>query len=253
MSINNQAVSFKIMSSDAAHKERKSLVCENTLKQMNCDLSQASETVICLIDDKDYVLAKEGQKGFFSPVELPGVRYQIPGYFLDSVVEFNLRSMTAERRHDALIYIHGSTSSSEVGLTLTLAHEIQHFVQYATNRSTWVTDKLLQKLRITHEEEFRQSVDFPIEREARVVSKRVAIEMHGREAVEGFIRQERAKRITEKDVLDCDFLLSSEADLPYNATKATGTLVERFRSELIALQAQNWSDFPEVKSLNLTS
>jgi hypothetical protein len=238
VSVSNQAVSFNIMGSDAAH-EQKNLVCQNTKMQMNRDLSRATKTVICLIDDQDHIRAKGGERGFFSPVELPEVRFLIPQYFLDPVVDFNYQSMTMERLYDSLIYIHGSTSWSEdrfleIGLTLTLAHELQHFIQYATNHSIWATNKLFQKLRITHEEEFRHPFDFPIEREARIVSKRVAIEMHGREAVENFIRQERGKPRTKEDIHNCDFLLSAEADIPYDASEATCALVDRFRPELKA-------------------
>jgi hypothetical protein len=240
------SVSFKAMGSDAANKER---FCKNTLEKMNCDLSRVTETVICLIDAQDYRGAKEGQRGFFCL--LPKGRDEIPNYCSDFLVYYD-ESTREWRCHDSAIYIHGSTSSSKIGLTLTLVHELQHYVQYTTNRRTWVIDRLLQALRPTHQEEFRQSADFPIERESRVVSKRIAIELHGRRAVEEFIRQRRALRKNEEDILDCDFLLSSEADLPCDATKATEALVERFRSELIALRDQYSSHCPEIKSLILT-
>ena len=244
MSLSNQVVSFDIRSSDA----RKCLVCENTKEQMSRYLSQATEKVICLIDDQDYRLADKGQKGFSSP--LPAGLYFIPQYFNDSVIDWSYQT---GRLYDSLIYIHGSTSSSEVGLTLTLAHELQHFVQYTTNHATWATNEFFQELKVTHEDEFRRSVDFPIEREARVVSKRVAIEMHGRVVVEDFIRRERDRCITGADVVDCDFLLSPEADVAYSAREASRALVRRFKPELIALQAQNPNVYPEVAPLILTS
>jgi hypothetical protein len=257
MDVSKRVIGFEVLEGDEASRERKSSICEQILSGLNVDFSSFTSTVICLIDNQENATLRlargPANRGIFFPVTNEHVRDLIPDYFRNSILHLDCSTLSLERLYDCVIYMHGSTAASEIGLTLTLAHELQHFIQYATNRSTWATDKLLQKLRMTHEEEFRQWADFPIEREARVVSKRVAIEMHGHLAVEDFIRQERAKHITDADVLDCDFLLSSEADVAYSATQATSALVERFRPELIALQAQNSSDCPEVESLNLTS
>lgn len=257
MSASNQPVSFEVRGDDAALRAKRHLNCETTLQHLNVDLSQLSETVVCLIDDQDcsHLRHQPGaaNRGLFSPLRGQELGGLIPHYFLDSVTRFNCQSWKQEELFNCLIYVHGSTSSSEVGLTLTLAHELQHFVQYATDRPTWAVDRLLAELPAPHSEALQRWTDFPIEREARVVAKRVAFEMYGQQAVTDYIRQKLGERINEADVVDWKFLLSAESDAAYRAVEHTRTLVRRFRSQLIALQRLDWSACREVQSLDFDS
>ena len=47
---------------------------------------------------------------------------------------------------DELIYLHGSTCASEVGLTMTFAHELQHFVQHGNMLTLWAANTLIPQL-----------------------------------------------------------------------------------------------------------
>jgi len=71
----------------------------------------------------------------------------------------------------SVIYLHGSTCEKDVGLTITFAHELQHFLQYANERRLWAVNSLLVNLPNLPTEDLKAIWDFPIEREARIVAK----------------------------------------------------------------------------------
>src|SRR6266704_1647318 len=85
---------------------------------------------------------------------------------------------------DHLIYVHGSICADETGLIMTFAHELQHFVQYGYQRKLWAANALLPRLpdyliRANRLKWFY----IPIEREARLVAKRVAETLCGADKV----------------------------------------------------------------------
>ena len=74
---------------------------------------------------------------------------------------------------DDFIYLHGSTCSSAMGLTMTLAHELQHFIQHSQQTRLWAANSLIPKLKkATIRALGLRWCDIPHEREARIVSSR---------------------------------------------------------------------------------
>ena len=84
------------------------------------------------------------------------------------------RSGYRTRVIDDLVYLYGSTCADEVGLTMTLAHELQHAIQHGKERKVWAVNSLiandLSRRTIATALKLKWS-DIPIEVEARIVSK----------------------------------------------------------------------------------
>jgi hypothetical protein len=81
---------------------------------------------------------------------------------------------------DNLIYVCGRACATDIGTVITLAHELQHFVQHGNDRKVWDANSRLR-------EKF-QSMPWrlPCEREAMISSKRVAEVLFGKELVAKF-------------------------------------------------------------------
>jgi hypothetical protein len=253
----NKVVSLELRAGDEVSKRRRESICEQTIKHMEIDFAQITDTLACLIDDQDYDRLRQrigaANRGLFSPLRVIGLHDLIPQYFCSSVLRNDYQSWQVEKLFDCLIYVHGGTASTDAGLSLTLAHELQHFIQYSTNRPIWAVHRLFAELPEPYCEAFKSWVDFPIEREARVVAKRVALALFDRKAVIDYMTQKRDERINDLDVIDWEFLLSKESDMLYDAVEHTKALVRQYRPQLLAVQTEDWSDCPDVLSLKLDS
>jgi hypothetical protein len=139
----------------------------------------------------------------------------------------------------SIIYLHGSTCESDIGLALSFAHELQHFLQYSQKKSVWAMNTLLIDLR---NEEFKVWWDFPIEIEARVIAKRVAEELFGTKPVNEYILARIAAQITDNDVEDWRFVQGIDAAVLYDLAEATKPLVQRHRQALEKLLEQRRED-----------
>lgn len=141
---------------------------------------------------------------------------------------------------DELIYLHGSTCSSHLGLTMTFAHELQHFVQHSTTPSLWAANTLAYvMLRDLENKDFKalglRTCDIPFEREARIVAKRVAEDLFGAGAVHQHIEAKIVERVTEQDATDWDCIRSLAVPVPYDLASETERffpMLRRQRAEL---------------------
>src|SRR5271155_4716300 len=95
----------------------------------------------------------------------------------------------AEQAFDNLIYIRHSTCLDlNTGFVTTYAHELQHFIQHGTMpRLHSVNDVLYHNLRRLEPSSI--VTDVPSEREANIVSKRVAEKICGVEDVRRFAEE----------------------------------------------------------------
>jgi hypothetical protein len=139
-------------------------------------------------------------------------------------------------------------------LVLTLAHELQHVVQHSDARDIWAVNSLvneldravIQKLNITW-------ADIPIEIEARLVSKRVAESLFGRDRVQAHIDKKIAERTTDADAADWRFIRSLDTVKSVELGNATQSLYARLRKcrpELEAAlkrRARNSPDFADIQ------
>jgi hypothetical protein len=160
--------------------------------------------LLCFLDEEDWqdIKADAGltNRGFYGNPRKGGL-HDPPHDLVETLfVGGNLAS-------DRLIYLHGSTCSDTIGLTMTLAHELQHFVQeYCNTPEVWaqnqaVTNSLSSLLSDAEIETLGINCwsDVPFEREANLVSKRIAEELFGPDAVRRFIDMKIAQSATSQD------------------------------------------------------
>jgi len=127
-------------------------------------------------------------RGFYFPIKDFG-HVPLPKRMADLI--FVEVSDTGEltRVYDHGIYVRRGTCSDETALAMTFGHELQHFVQYGFKREFWAGGKLSRELsrqfpRIQEKERLNWP-DIPHEREARIVAKRIGVDLCGRDASRG--------------------------------------------------------------------
>ena len=103
--------------------------------------------LLCFFDDVDHQPLKDrigaANRGFCEPLCEPLYEMTLWDYYPDYLRDLIFIQV---REFDHVIYLHGSTCSSEVGLAITFAHELQHFVQYMTARKLWALNTLIPHL-----------------------------------------------------------------------------------------------------------
>jgi hypothetical protein len=145
---------------------------------------------------------------------------------------------------DNLIYLPGRTCAIEAGAVITFAHELEHFVQYATLYKVWVANTILyQYLPSFEPTTTAKAWNIPHEQDAMIVSKRVAETVIGTDAVCAHV----AARIAAKD--DESYWryfrgLSSQAS--FDLVAETIPWVDKYRTHLLRIQ-QSDVDFSEDK------
>lgn len=143
--------------------------------------------------DDDDLRRKNGDhyRGFHLPESLKG---ELPDYlrtcFFHALKDTPDGSVPPNKvAFDNMIYIRHSTCGDRTGLVETYAHELQHFVQQGrTPRLLAVNQILCKDLRKV--EPTAAVTDIPSEREAIIVSKQVAEDVCGAEAVREFAERQ---------------------------------------------------------------
>lgn len=103
---------------------------------------------------------------------------------------------------------------------MTFAHELRHFIQWVSMPKVWKANQQFKKRLLECNTGF-ESHDLPVEKDARIEAKRIAIRIHGRKAVNRYIEKSIANPI---DDLDCrNWLLVQSLDVakPYDAETET--------------------------------
>jgi len=138
------------------------------------------------IEDDPYLAGLMGVhfRGFHVP--LSG-RNDLPEYLRDRFFrpfeEYDL-SMTFEQMvaFDNLIYVRHDTCADPVGCVITYAHELQHFMQHGHTPRLWAVNSALYH-NLGAFDVTATPLDIPHEREANIVSKRIAEKICGDGAV----------------------------------------------------------------------
>ena len=91
---------------------------------------------------------------------------------------------------DNLIYIRRSTCDDTTGLVTTYAHELQHVVQHGTNTPRVLAVNRVLREKLKPVEPAAIATDVPLEREANIVSKRIAEILCGPEVVREFAEEQ---------------------------------------------------------------
>lgn len=85
-------------------------------------------------------------RGFYGPIHNTTRLPDLPDYVASCIFVDDGISIPFPRVVDDLVYLYGSTCANEVGLTMTLAHELQHAIQHANVRKLWAANSLINRL-----------------------------------------------------------------------------------------------------------
>ena len=126
-----------------------------------------------------------------------------------------------------MIYVHGDVCDDAPALAMTLAHELQHSVQYIATPRSWAWNTVLMRCGGLIGSEGLSWCDFPIEVEARLVAKRIHQNIFGREETERYILRRQECATTPRDVSDWKFIREIDSSMPYNCDSETRIIFQR--------------------------
>lgn len=215
-------------SADAAVKRRRELLARRVV---DCLHELPNRRLLCFLDDEEWQSFKDvtgvANRGFYRPIKVPDPswrRWNTPLYIVERLMVDN------HPVFDDFIYLHGSTWSSDIGLTMTLAHELQHFIQHSEQAKLWAANSLIPKLKkATIRALGLRWCDIPHEREARIVSKRTAEQIFGAELVRQYIDGKIAEFVTECDAADWECIRGLATSAAYDLARATKLFFPRLR------------------------
>lgn len=206
-------------------QSRLSLASEEALKRFNLPPLR----LLCFFDDEspeqfDEIMGPR-HCGFHVPVIGSGSLW--PAYvddlFINSMGDFE---------YDNVIYVNGRTTLSVPGTVITLAHELQHFMQYGHARKVWKANTLIYEILRDGPPTPIRSWDIPYEKDTTRVSKKVAEEVLGADVVNTHVNaQIAAGNHTEKWMFFQNVSYAMEFDL----LEETKRWVERYRTELLKI------------------
>ena len=124
-------------------------------------------------------------RGFHVPLK---EHYARPGFqFPERVTNAITFDAFGSPGYDNLVDLHGSTTKHEPAFVMSLAHELQHVLQYANHYELWLKNVII-------ESERRNSravpTNGPLEREAMLVSRRIASKVCGQEKIAAYIEHQ---------------------------------------------------------------
>jgi hypothetical protein len=218
-------------------------------------LQHPSCRLLCFLDDQCCQEFKKecgtANRGLYSPVRLRYVPFTVaPACIRESLLHGGVQVF------DDFIYLHGCTCSNEVSLTMTLAHELQHFVQHTNQTRLWAANSLIPRLTKDAVRDLELTwCDIPHEREARIVSKRAAEGLLGAEAVQRHIDAMIAKRPGSEDAEDWRCVRGLVTSAPYDLATETKLFFPRlsgYRQQLEdALFQFQYRDDPDFEGIDL--
>jgi hypothetical protein len=146
---------------------------------------------------------------------------------------------------DNLIYIRHDTCSDQVGCVITYAHELQHFVQYGHTPRLWAVNSALYH-NLGQFDPTATPIDIPQEREANIVSKRVAERACGAEAVRKYAEEQIGFMECANEPAQAArwvFFRDVPPSTDYDVLTATVPFVEKYKSQIdfgIDVNQSNW-------------
>lgn len=199
------AVTLKVESPNEEVKVRREGEARRVLSHFG-DRLPASR-LLCFLDDVDSSLIKEkfgpDNRGGYVPIHDNTPTGLLPDYVRHHIL-IDDGGKSLRRVVDDLIYTHGSTCANELGLTMTLAHELEHAIQHANVRELWALNYLV--LWVVPKTMIEPWSDIPTERQARIVSKGVAVDFFGEGRVRAHVDQKIAESVTKADTADWRFV-----------------------------------------------
>jgi hypothetical protein len=218
----------KVKSGDAQVKAQRESSAQRVMSYFGLCLPQSR--LLCFLDDEDPVELRKTfgptNRGLYRPIHDNTVLDGLPSDVQHCICPSD-RTGRRARVVDDLVYLYGSTCNDEVGLTMTLAHELQHSIQHAKMRKLWAANGLVRRLDMVGLK--LTWADIPIEREARIISKRVAECLLGEQRVNQYIDRKIAKPIPDDDLADWRFIRTLTPSDSIDLVSRTQLLFEQLK------------------------
>jgi len=209
--------------------------------------------LLCFFDDQDWPKFKSNEA-------TRGLYWRVNDALFECAPEYLTEQLQTVRpggllvnAFDHLVYVHNSACSDDRGLTLTFAHELQHFRQNVNTPLLWAVSSLIPQLKkeTLAELGWRDWADVPHEREARIVGKRVALEIMGFATVQEFIASRIPHAVNDIDRRDWEFMHGIHSTDSYDLAAGVRAAFQRlrpYRKELEELLFEKQDDptFPAV-------
>jgi hypothetical protein len=250
------SVTLRVKSNDAALRAQREAIAQRVLARFVDSLP--TSRLLCFLDDDDPSGLKlafgASNRGLYGPIYDSTPMADWPEYVTNCIFFDDGVSLLRPRVIDDLVYVYGSAWTSAAGVTMTLAHELQHVIQHTNIHKLWAVNSLIRQLPKTMIEHLRlEWADIPIEREARIVAKRIALDLCGEQAVTAYIEKRIAEAAEPHDTADWllvrDLTPSSSVDL-VNATRQLFQRLRPYRAELDRLMKENDGD-PDFSDIDL--
>lgn len=224
------SVEVKVKFWDAVEWARRETLAERVLDCFGHDLPTSK--LLCFLDDEDATDIKHqygaANRGLYGPIHDTMPLAIFPGYVTDCILVDDYVSVPFPRVFDDVIYLHGSTCEDDASLIMTLSHELQHAVQHGRSRRIWAICSLVPNLSKATIQAMKLAwADIPTEREARIASKRVAVNLLGEQRVMAYIDQRIAARVTDADVADWQFVRAVPPSTSVDLVASTRELLAR--------------------------
>jgi hypothetical protein len=233
-------VTIEVKSEHSTETAKRKTAANRVLEELGKELPDLK--LLAFFDDCDWHDFKRElghqNRGFYAPIKTDTFRGWIwPSYVTSKIFVSELWPVENDRFVDHVIYLYGSTCLSEVGLIMTFAHELQHFIQYGSKRKLWAEGQLIPRL----PKELVESIglnwpDIPHEREARIVEKRVAVKLCGTEAVKEYTDQRIEDGSSVQEVEDWQFRQQLDPSSPYDLEGETRLVFQRLRPHRQSLE-----------------
>jgi glycogen debranching enzyme len=207
--------------------------CDRVLEHFNLPTFR----LLCFFDDENPVefdFIGSSYCGFHSPVIASGLPW--PSYIDDLFID-----STGNFVYDNVVYVNGRTCSSLPGAVVTLAHELQHFIQYGYTRKVWRANTLIYNILHDGPPTTIKAWDIPYERDTMRVSKRVAGRVLGEDIVKAYAEAQIA---AGNDPEKWKFFLSVSCAAPFDLLTETKPWVDKYKAELEKIE-QSEVDFSQ--------
>ncbi len=195
------------------------------------------QSLICIFDNMERPeftrCFGEGCCGFFYPTQFPtsalGFDFRLPSDIIERLRD------SQDRTYDILIYLTHRVCQSTTGTVITIAHELQHFMQYGFSYKVYMANDAIRQIR-TIKENNSLPWGLPAEHEAVLASKKVSEEVLGKDSVLGYAEQQKEAGKHKNDWRESEkwsFFLASDPQESFDFLEQTKPLVDQNRKALV--------------------
>jgi hypothetical protein len=249
-------VTLEIKSNDSAVKEQRETTARRVIDYFSDGLPPTR--LLCFLDDDDPAVLKAelgaANRGLYGPIHDSTPLAIWPDYVIGCILVDDGISLPFPRIIDDLVYLYGSTCANEVGLTMTLAHELQHAIQHYNVRQIWAVNSLVRQVPRAIKALNLMWADIPTELDARAVSKRVALHLFTEQRVSQYIDRKIAENLSEGDVADWQFVRTLTSTNSVDLVGSTHMIFERLKDHKPELETalqrmKEWNpeDFGDIE------